>query len=225
MKTQIIALLILVSLFITGLQRRHIVNKLLKQLYRLAYVEHDSQAFQELVDSPKARLVLSVFTRYFLKLRYFIDKDLVISVDETYETIRYLRMNANDLLAVNQIMFGYCLEHQRFKEAEDILNKLRRMLSKQHEMAKIMLLFDCELTYDIYVNKNTQRIPDLKELLAKAEDDETKAVYLYRLAMLYAVAPETGDCRAALNQALQLTKQPASQQRLRRLLDNNNEGW
>ena len=60
---------------------------------------------------------------------------------------------------------------------------------------------DCELTYDIYIKKNTGRIKDIEEILKTDIDPNSKAVYQYRLAKLYFYDNNRDKAKYYLNEA------------------------
>ena len=85
---------------------------------------------------------------------------------------------------VYPLAIGYLCEKGNAKVSL-ILDDLKKKFKDTKEINMMLIMYDCELTYDIYIKKDTGRIKDLEELIKTNIDPRNLAIYQYRLAKLY----------------------------------------
>ena len=88
-------------------------------------------------------------------------------------------------------------------------------------MNMMMLLYDCELTCDIYIRKNTDRINDLEQILNSDLDDNANAIYQYRLAKLYYYDKKIDMAKELLKKARNNTQDKNARNKIDQILKGN----
>ena len=218
MKITIILIAILVPL--TALLRKYSLNKLLEKLYQLAYIENDEKGFLLLLSSPQADMILSSKSRKMMELNYWIYKDDIEKVKKTSALIEKQKMNVDDAVALYSLLIGYYAD-KKDRVGLEYLEKLNKYSSVAKQVNQQVLINDCNLVCDIYLNENVQLIPKLEEIISEGVDDEAKSVYQYRLAYLYKINGDISKCKFALKEAMENTSNESSKSKIKKILDGD----
>lgn len=218
MKITIILIAILVPL--TALLRKYSLNKLLEKLYQLAYIENDEKGFLLLLSSPQADMIMSSKSRKMMELNYWIYKDDIEKVKKTSALIEKQKMNVDDAVALYSLLIGYYAD-KKDRVGLEYLEKLNKYSSVAKQVNQQVLINDCNLVCDIYLNENVQLIPKLEEIISEGVDDEAKSVYQYRLAYLYKINGDISKCKFALKEAMENTSNESSKSKIKKILDGD----
>ena len=218
MKITIILIAILVPL--TALLRKYSLNKLLEKLYQLAYIENDEKGFLLLLSSPQADMIMSSKSRKMMELNYWIYKDDIEKVKKTSALIEKQKMNVDDAVALYSLLIGYYAD-KKDRVGLEYLEKLNKYSSVAKQVNQQVLINDCNLVCDIYLNENVQLIPKLEEIISEVVDDEAKSVYQYRLAYLYKINGDISKCKFALKEAMENTSNESSKSKIKKILDGD----
>ena len=218
MKITIILIAILVPL--TALLRKYSLNKLLEKLYQLAYIENDEKGFLLLLSSPQADMIMSSKSRKMMELNYWIYKDDIEKVKKTSALIEKQKMNVDDAVALYSLLIGYYAD-KKDRVGLEYLEKLNKYSSVAKQVNQQVLINDCNLVCDIYLNENVQLIPKLEEIISEGVDDEAKSVYQYRLAYLYKINGDISKCKFALKEAMEKTSNESSKSKIKKILDGD----
>ena len=218
MKITIILIAILVPL--TALLRKYSLNKLLEKLYQLAYIENDEKGFLVLLSSPQADMIMSSKSRKMMELNYWIYKDDIEKVKKTSALIEKQKMNVDDAVALYSLLIGYYAD-KKDRVGLEYLEKLNKYSSVAKQVNQQVLINDCNLVCDIYLNENVQLIPKLEEIISEGIDDEAKSVYQYRLAYLYKINGDISKCKFALKEAMENTSNESSKSKIKKILDGD----
>ena len=218
MKITIILIAILVPL--TALLRKYSLNQLLEKLYQLAYIENDEKGFLLLLSSPQADMIMSSKSRKMMELNYWIYKDDIEKVKKTSALIEKQKMNVDDAVALYSLLIGY-YEDKKDRVGLEYLEKLNKYSSVAKQVNQQVLINDCNLVCDIYLNENVQLIPKLEEIISEGVDDEAKSVYQYRLAYLYKINGDISKCKFALKEAMENTSNESSKSKIKKILDGD----
>ncbi len=218
MKITIILIAILVPL--TALLRKYSLNKLLEKLYQLAYVENDEKGFLLLLSSPQADMIMSSKSRKMMELNYWIYKDDIEKVKKASDLIEKQKMNVDDAVALYSLLIGYYAD-KKDRVGLEYQEKLNKYSSVAKQVNQQVLINDCNLVCDIYLNENVQLIPKLEEIISEGIDDEAKSVYQYRLAYLYKINGDISKCKFALKEAMENTSNESSKSKIKKILDGD----
>lgn len=218
MKITIILIAILVPL--TALLRKYSLNKLLEKLYQLAYIENDEKGFLLLLSSPQADMIMSSKSRKMMELNYWIYKDDIEKVKKASDLIEKQKMNVDDAVALYSLLIGYYAD-KKDRVGLEYQEKLNKYSSVAKQVNQQVLINDCNLVCDIYLNENVQLIPKLEEIISEGIDDEAKSVYQYRLAYLYKINGDISKCKFALKEAMENTSNESSKSKIKKILDGD----
>lgn len=216
MKITIILIAILVPL--TVFLRQYSLNKLLDELYRLAYVKNDEKGFLLQLSSLQADMLMSSKSRKMMELNYWVYKDNATQVKKTADLMEKQRLNAEDAVALYSLLIGY-YANKKDKQGLGYLEKLNKYSSMAKQANQQVLINDCNLVCDIYLNNNIQLIPKIEEIISEEIDKEAKSVYQYRLAYLYKVNGDIQKCKSCLMEAMENTSKESSKIKIKKILD------
>lgn len=214
----IVVLVIGLSLF-TEWFRRRALKQLLNEIYEAAYVKKDEELFKLYINSPQAKMLMSTVTRLIMKLNYSIAKDQMEKVKKLMPEIEGKRMNNKEALSYYQTVFGYMAEREQAEEATHLLTAMKERFGYSKDASVLLLLFDCELIYDIYICKDATRKKDLEILIHTAPDAQSRSVYQYRMAKVAHIIKDQRQCIAYLKQAQENTQSLAAKNKIDRILN------
>ena len=164
--------------------------------------------FEAAIESVGATLLIPKVDKEILKLNYYTVVGDASKVIESSKELRPHMLNQKQKSAYYSLMFGYYINTGDFESAAQVIRVITEDPDFGSEMGK-ELLRDCQLVYDVYVKKDTSRLETISCLAQASTDSEIKAVYQFRLALLY---EELGDNRSyceQLEKALRNTSAPA----------------
>lgn len=215
MKLTIIILLVMIVL--TVVYSKYSQNKLLKELYRLAYVDDDEEGFVLMLSSLEAQMLMSDISRKMIELNYWIAKDNFVEVKSATNILRNKKMNKDNTLSFYSLVIGYFAD-KHDSIAVDLLNELKIKIKDNSDLNTNMLINDCEMVVDIYINHNVNLIDDLEKIINSDIDNNAKSIYQYRLAILYKYNNEMDKCIMMLNEALNNTSNKNSKEKIESIL-------
>lgn len=215
MKLTIIILLVMIVL--TVVYSKYSQNKLLKELYRLAYVDDDEEGFVLMLSSLEAQMLMSDISRKMIELNYWIAKDNSVEVKNATNILRNKKMNKDNTLSFYSLVIGYFAD-KHDSIAVDLLNELKIKIKDNSDLNTNMLINDCEMVVDIYINHNVNLIDDLEKIINSNIDKNAKSVYQYRLSILYKYNNEIDKCMAMLREALNNTSNKNSKEKIESVL-------
>lgn len=219
-RTILIIAVIAVSLLLSNLIRQIFLNRLSRQLYDAAYIKKDRELFEILIESPQAKLTMSDISRKIMSLNFYISIDDEKSVLKTGRHLIERKLNMQEAQTVYPAVIGYLCEKGN-TDASDFLNDMKSRYGNSKDLNMMLMIYDCELTYDIYIKKNTGRIKDIEEILKTDIDPNSKAVYQYRLAKLYFYDNNRDEAKYYLNEAKNNTSDSNAKKKIDSILNGN----
>lgn len=219
-KATIIILIIIAAAFLSSFIRKAFLDRLSRQLYDAAYIKKDKELFEILIGSPQAQLTMSDVSRKIMSLNFYVNID---DENKVLETSKYLigkKLNMKEAQTVYPLAIGYLCEKGNSKVV-NILNDLKKKYANTKEINMMLLMYDCELTYDIYIKKDTGRIKDLEELIKTDLNPQNLAVYQYRLAKLYYYDNNKEKAIQLLNTAKNNTNDKGAVNKIDKILKGN----
>lgn len=219
-KATIIILIVIAAAFLSSFIRKVFLDRLSRQLYDAAYIKKDKELFEILINSPQAQLTMSDVSRKIMSLNCYVNID---DEKEVLKTAKYLigkKLNMKEAQTVYPLTIGYLCEKGN-AEVLDILNDLKKKYANTKEINMMLLMYDCELTYDIYIKKDTGRIKDLEELIKTDLNPQNLAVYQYRLAKLYYYDNNKEKAIQLLNTAKNNTNDKGAVNKIDKILKGN----
>ncbi|MDO4198821.1 MAG: hypothetical protein Q4D13_07520 [Erysipelotrichaceae bacterium] len=219
-KATIIILIIIAAAFLSSFIRKAFLDRLSRQLYDAAYIKKDKELFEILIGSPQAQLTMSDVSRKIMSLNFYVNID---DENKVLETSKYLigkKLNMKEAQTVYPLTIGYLCEKGNSKVV-NILNDLKKKYANTKEINMMLLMYDCELTYDIYIKKDTGRIKDLEELIKTDLNPQNLAVYQYRLAKLYYYDNNKEKAIQLLNAAKNNTNDKGAVNKIDKILKGN----
>ena len=216
MKLTVIILLIMIIL--TVVYSKYSQNKLLKELYRLAYLDDDEEGFILMLSSIESQMLMSDISRKMIELNYWISKDNHAEVVNITNTLRNKKMNKDNTLSFYSLVIGYFADKHNCVAA-DLLDELKAKVGDEKDLKTKMLVNDCEMVVDIYINHNTKYIKELEKYVNSEIDGNAKSIYQYRLAIHYKYNNEIDKCVMTLKQALNNTSSEKSKNKIENILE------
>jgi len=217
-KIEIVAGLILLALAISWIIRKVVINRLLKQLYDAAYVQKDRETFMLLISSLQSQMTISEVSRNIMTLNAAIAWDDLETVKTTAGKLISTHLKDAEARTVYGRTIGYLCE-KRDSQAIMFLEKMQEYFKGNNDMNIILMLYDIQLVYDIYIEKKAERRTDLIELAESAQEDNAKAVYQYRLAVLDHSLGNKEESRKELKKALENTDNARDRRKIERILE------
>lgn len=210
---------VLIVVFACGMEffRKYTLEKLLKELFQAAYVKKDEEAFELLILSPQAKMLMNNSTRYIMQLNYYIASENTDKVLKIIEKLKKTNMNISDRLTYYGNGIGYLSEKEHPK-AQNLLEFMREKEKHSKNLQMQLLLLDCEMAIDVYINKNIERISELKMMIDADIDNNAKSIYQYRLAKLYKTTGEFSLCKNMLMNARNNTSSKQAKCKIDRIL-------
>ena len=219
-KIILIIAVIAVSLLLSNLIRQIFLNRLSRQLYEAAYIKKDKELFEILIESPQAKLTMSDVSRKIMSLNFYISSDDEKSVLKTSRFLINKKLSLQEAQTIYPAAIGYLCEKGN-PDVSDILNDMKNKYGSSKDLKMMLMIYDCELTYDIYIKKNTGRIKDIEEILKTDIDPNSKAVYQYRLAKLYFYDNNRDKAKYYLNEAKNNTSDSNAKKKIDSILNGN----
>ncbi|MEA5017600.1 MAG: hypothetical protein VB009_02635 [Erysipelotrichaceae bacterium] len=216
MDTQIILVLMLLSVLLVGFQKKKITEFFLLDLHK-TYKENVDMFFNK-IDSFAGRLILPTFTRELMKLNHYIKTNDKKEVDLISEMMRKMKLRNSDNVALSQKLFAYYLENDYYSQAEKNFRMLQKITKNSSDIQTKILLYDMDLAFDVHANKNVNRITELTELINDVKDNEMRSIYYYRLAILYKVTGDFNRYISSLQKANELTSNYASKKKISQII-------
>lgn len=212
--------IILIAIFVplTVFLRNYSLNKLLHELYKLAYVKKDEKGFLLQLSSLQADMLMSFKSRKMMELNYWVYNDNVAQVKKTADLMEKQRLNAEDAVALYSLLIGYYAD-KKDKQGLVYLEKLNKYSSMAKQLNQQVLINDSNLVCDIYLKNNVQLIPKIEGIISEEIDKEAKSVYQYRLAYLYKVNGDIQKCESSLKDAMENTSKESSKIKIKKILD------
>ena len=135
----------------TELFRKKSLRNLLKQIYT-ASIQKDEELFNLYLNSPQAKMLMSRTSRLMMKLNYYIVNDREAMVVKYVNKLKEIRMSNKNAMAFYSSTIGYYAEKQRI-DTIDLLQHLKEKYQHTKNEEIQLLIMDCQLLYDIYIQK------------------------------------------------------------------------
>lgn len=219
-KAILIIAIIAAGLLLSNLIRQFFLNKLSRQLYDAAYIKKDKELFEILIESPQAKLTMSDVSRKIMSLNFYISQNDEKKVLETCRFLIGKKLNLQEAQTIYPAAIGYLCEKGN-PEAAQILDDMKLKYGSSEDLNMMLMIYDCELTYDIYIKKDTGRIKDIEEILKSDIDLNSKAVYQYRLAKLYYYDNNKEKAIRYLTEAQNNTNDKNAKRKINAILEGN----
>lgn len=220
MKIKIV--LVVVMILATYIYKNHSLNKLLKELYKLAYVYKDEDGFLLQLSSLQAQMLMSNTSRKIMELNYWIYKDNKENVEKIAGQLKKHKMNTNNAISFYSLVIGYFADKKDAKALE-YLEELKSNCKLVSDPKQELLINDCEMACKIYINKDTSLIPTIEKILEEDLDNEAKSIYQYRLAYLYKLNNNIDECKFLLKEAMNNTSNIKSKNKIKSILNSGCE--
>lgn len=182
-RATIIGIIFILAVCISFLYQKKVQNDLLKELALLKSQKKRNE-FMRLIDS-KARFNFSKFTTEFMKFNYECDFGTYESIKEQYQKFKDIKMNNQNLIALNLKMFHCSIQAKDYKYASSIMEILVPILKKKKDENSEIILGEIEQIKKIYIDKDVSLISDLEKAMEECEENNIKALLSFRLAKLY----------------------------------------
>ena len=127
--------IILIAIFVplTVFLRNYSLNKLLHELYKLAYVKKDEKGFLLQLSSLQADMLMSFKSRKMMELNYWVYNDNVAQMKKTADLMEKQRLNAEDAVALYSLLIGYYAD-KKDKQGLVYLEKLNKYSSMAKQL-------------------------------------------------------------------------------------------
>lgn len=216
MKIKIV--LVVVMILATYIYKNHSLNKLLKELYKLAYVDKDEDGFLLQLSSLQAQMLMSNTSRRMMELNYWIYKDNKENVEKIASQLTKQKMNTNNTISFYSLVIGY-LADKKDAKALEYLDELKSNCKNINDPKQELLINDCDMVCNIYINQDTNLIPTIEKILEGNIDNEAKSIYQYRLSYLYKLNNNIDKCKSLLEEAMDNTSNIKSKNKIKSILN------
>ncbi|MBR2600281.1 MAG: hypothetical protein IKD84_05180 [Erysipelotrichaceae bacterium] len=216
-KFVVVIFIIVITIAISVMIRKTVLNKLLKQLYDAAFVSTDKEAFNLLINSLPAQMTMSEISRDIVRLNAAVSWNDKEEVKRVARKASSLRMKNEEAQTVYGVTVGYLCE-KRDPEALFFLEKMKEYFKDTNNVSSLVMVYDSQLIYDIYIEKKADRKAELVELADTVEDGNAKAVYQYRLAVLDYYLGNKEESVKELRKALDNTSSAQAKKKIERIL-------
>ena len=217
MKIKIV--LVVVMILATYIYKNYSLNKLLKELYKFAYVDKDEDGFLLQLASPQAQMLMSNTSRRMMELNYWIYKDNKENVEKIASQLKKQKMNTNNTISFYSLVIGY-LADKKDANALEYLEELKNNYKSVSNPKQEFLINDCDMTCKIYINQDIDLIPVIEKILKENLDNEARSVYQYRLAYLYKLNNNIDKCKNLLKEAMNNTSSIKSKNKIKSILNS-----
>lgn len=211
-------LLVVVMIIATYIYKNHSLNKLLKELYKLAYVDKDEDGFLLQLSSLQAQMLMSNTSRKIMELNYWIYKDNKENVEKIASQLTKQKMNTNNTISFYSLVIGY-LADKKDAKALEYLDELKSNCKNINDPKQELLINDCDMVCNIYINQDTNLIPTIEKILEGNIDNEAKSIYQYRLSYLYKLNNNIDKCKSLLEEAMDNTSNIKSKNKIKSILN------
>ncbi len=211
-------LLVVVMIIATYIYKNYSLNKLLKELYKLAYVDKDEDGFLLQLSSLQAQMLMSNTSRRMMELNYWIYKDNKENVEKIASQLTKQKMNTNNTISFYSLVIGY-LADKKDAKALEYLDELKSNCKNINDPKQELLINDCDMVCNIYINQDTNLIPTIEKILEGNIDNEAKSIYQYRLSYLYKLNNNIDKCKSLLEEAMDNTSNIKSKNKIKSILN------
>ena len=203
----------------TELFRKKSLRNLLKQIYT-ASIQKDEELFNLYLNSPQAKMLMSRTSRLMMKLNYYIVNDREAMVVKYVNKLKEIRMSNKNAMAFYSSTIGYYAEKQRI-DTIDLLQHLKEKYQHTKNEEIQLLIMDCQLLYDIYIQKDASQVPVLQQIIQSNIRSNMKVIYMLRLARLYNFIGDEQASKKQLKEAYDI----ANPQVKEKIDDILRKGW
>ena len=212
-------LLVVVMILATYIYKNYSLNKLLKELYKFAYVDKDEDGFLLQLSSLQAQMLMSNASRRMMELNYWIYKDNKENVEKIASQLKKQKMNTNNTISFYSLVIGY-LADKKDAKALEYLEELKSNCKTVSDPKQELLINDCDMACKIYIDQDTNLIPMIEKILEGNLDNEAKSIYQYRLAYLYKLNNNIDKCKSLLKEAMNNTSNIKSKSKIKSILNS-----
>lgn len=180
----VIGIIFILAVVTSFLYQKKVQNDLLKYLVSLKS-QRKREEFYAVLNSNRAKFNFSKFTIEFMKFNYECDFGDYQIIKEQYLKFKDIRLNSQNLIALNLKMFHCSIQAKDYKFSSSIKDILVSVLKKKKDEQSKIILGEVEQIHKIYVEKDTSLIPDLESSFEECDNNNIKALLSFRLAKLY----------------------------------------
>lgn len=182
-------------------------NKTSQKLDQLLLQQRNYFLYQELLKNKRLRLVFSKSQIHLLRLKGYMLEGNDEKILDTVQVLDKSRLRAYVKVDYLLKRFTYFIDVLDKDESRKSLDMLETMASKIKDNQELdEFLKEAKLTYQIYIDRNTNLIPTLKKMIINSKNEKIIGVLYYRLAKLYYFNGQSKEVDIALKNAETLLK-------------------
>lgn len=156
------------------------------KLYKLINVDGNVKEYLRLLEDKFVKLSLSRKEILAFKFDGLLASGNYTEIEQIIKQLDVAILSKRDRIIYYQKRLYYFIKQRNIQEAEKSLKLLRNSLEMTgSDLKTISMREQAELMFDVYIRKDTSRIPELVELERSQEDTTKKGLTQYFLAKLY----------------------------------------
>lgn len=177
------------------------------KLYKLINVDGNVKEYLRLLEDKFVKLSLSRKEILAFKFDGLLASGDYTEIEQIIKQLDVAMLSKRDRIIYYQKRLYYFIMQRNIQEAEKSLKLLRNSLEMTGSDSKtISMREQAELMFDVYIRKDTSRIPELVELERIQEDMTTKGLTQYLLAKLYYANDNEEEAKKMLDSSAILLK-------------------
>lgn len=207
-----LVIVIMISIVIIA---RLVIDKIVSGKLEQYLLMKDYDRLEKTLDSFFCKVTYTPFRREMLRLNGYSMQGDVGRVEQQFSFMfSKMRLTSEQEIILTQRGFYYYMEQKEYKKAEQLLNHLKKIDSKNHSV-KIM-----DIMYDILVRKETKYIDVLKASIKHLENSESKNIGIieYLIGLQYSYLNDADNMKTYLNRASINCKNTEYEAEINRLL-------
>lgn len=171
--------------------KNSIMNRLMKYLRT-----GDFTAYFKILDSLSCKYFYPPFNREYMRMNAYVMQSNQAKVEEQFDLLLHMRMNKKQEMDVVVKAFYYYID-------EDNDTKTSELLARMKKMGDEALTQECQIVYDIFIQKAIKYIDTMLEQLRDPEvTGINRGMFHYMLAVQYANNKDAKEEMVHLEKAL-----------------------
>lgn len=177
------------------------------KLYKLINVDGNVKEYLRLLEDKFVKLSLSRKEILAFKFDGLLASGNYTEIEQIIKQLDVAILSKRDRIIYYQKRLYYFIKRRNIQEAEKSLKLLRNSLEMTgSDLKTISMREQAELMFDVYIRKDTSRIPELVELERSQEDPTKKGLTQYFLAKLYYANDNEEETKKMLDSSAILLK-------------------
>ncbi|MEG0330092.1 MAG: hypothetical protein RR537_06690 [Longicatena sp.] len=165
----------IVCLFVTQYVKQRTIQRLLKDLR-----EGNFEDYFKTLDSFLCKYFYPPFNREYMRLNAFVMQGLKKKVEEQFDLLLTMRMNKKQEIDVVVKAFYYYIDEENKTKTSELLTRMKNMNDES-------ISNECQIVYDIFIEKETKYIDTMNEQLKDKDcTGINRGMFNYFLAIQYA---------------------------------------